>query len=144
MSGQSRPKSVDEILDRFKEVAKDEKRVSLNMLMDAVGRRSFGPLILFAGIVLLVPGVSDIPGVSTLIGIYVLLVAGQLICGRSHFWLPQWLLDRCASETIKTTASNKWIRKLAKLVDRMVTRRLVPMPMQSGQWSFSFNEKVLP
>ncbi|GAA5119559.1 exopolysaccharide biosynthesis protein [Luteolibacter yonseiensis] len=113
------------MLDRFEESARDESTVSVEKLMDAVGRRSFGPLILFAGVVLTVPGVADIPGVSTLIGIYVLLVAGQLICGRRRFWLPRWLLDRSTkSGTITKAASNKWMRKLSKFVDKMVTERL--------------------
>ncbi|MBK1818231.1 exopolysaccharide biosynthesis protein [Luteolibacter yonseiensis] len=133
MPRQSPPKSLEEMLDRFEECARDEERVSVEKLMDAVGRRSFGPLILFAGIVLSAPGVGDIPGVSTLIGIYVLLVAGQLICGRDNFWLPRWLLDRSAkSGTVKKAASNKWTRKLSKLVDKIVTERLAVLVGNRG------------
>jgi hypothetical protein len=57
--------------------------------MDAVGRRSFGPLLLLAGIVLAAPGVGDIPGVPTVMGLFILLVSGQMLFDRDHFWMPQ-------------------------------------------------------
>lgn len=125
MKSKSPPKRLEEMLDRFEETAGEGEKVSVESLMEAVGRRSFGPLILLAGIILSAPGVGDIPGMATLIGIYIVLVAGQLICGKDQFWLPQWLLKRSAkSETVKKAATSKWTRKPCKFIDRIVTERL--------------------
>lgn len=133
MKSKSPPKSLEEMLDRFEETADEGEKVSVEALMDAVGRRSFGPLILLAGIILSAPGVGDIPGMATLIGIYILLVAGQLICGKNQFWLPKWLLKRSAkSETVKKAATSKWTRKPSKLVDRFVTERLSMFVSKKG------------
>jgi len=144
MPNQTSPKSLNEMLNCFEDVAEDEKRVSMEKLMEAVGRRSFGPLILFAGIVLSVPGIADIPGVSTLIGTYVLLIAGQLICGREEFWLPKWLLDRSVkSDTVKKAASYKWIRKLSRLVDKVVTERLAAFVGNHGTMAIAVSCCIL-
>lgn len=41
----------------------------LHDVLDIIGHRSFGPLLLFAGIVMLAPVVGDIPGVPVLMGL---------------------------------------------------------------------------
>ncbi|HEX3034413.1 MAG TPA: exopolysaccharide biosynthesis protein [Thermodesulfobacteriota bacterium] len=64
------------------------------MILKLVGRRSFGPLLLVAGLVTLLPIICDIPGVPTIMGIFVLLIAGQLLFRREHLWLPCWMLNR--------------------------------------------------
>jgi hypothetical protein len=119
------PKSIGELLDRFKEAAEQGEEVSVSDLMNAIGRRSFGPLILLAGTVLSAPGISDIPSVGTLTGIFVGVVAGQMVVGRDHFWLPGWMLRRrVASKRLLKVAESKWTRKPAKWIDKFVTRRL--------------------
>lgn len=121
----SAPKTLGETLDRLAGAARNHDRVSVDDMMEAIGRRSFGPLILLAGIVLSAPGVSDIPSVPTITGIFVGIVAGQMVYGHDEFWLPDWLLRRSvrSDRMIKLTES-RWTRKPAKLIDRFVTRRL--------------------
>lgn len=127
MMGEDRkpPKSLNELLDRIDEAADESEEVSMNEIMDAVGRRSFGPLLLLVGVIAVAPGVGDIPGVATLLGIFVLMVSVQLLFGRKDFWLPQWMLKRKASrERLKKMTQSKWLRKPAKWVDAAVTKRL--------------------
>ncbi|QJE99392.1 exopolysaccharide biosynthesis protein [Luteolibacter luteus] len=113
------------MLDRFGKLAEEQEKVPVEDLMDAVGRRSFGPLLLMAGIVMAAPGISDIPGVPTITGIFVLIVCVQILFGREDFWLPGWLLKRkIPQKLLGKLASNKWSRRVAKAVDRFVTERL--------------------
>jgi len=121
----SAPKTLGETLDCLAGAARSRERVSLDDMMEALGHRSFGPLILLAGIILSAPGVSDIPTVPTITGIFVGIVAGQMVYGHEEFWLPDWLLRRSVSSArmTKLTGSN-WVRKPAKFIDRFVTRRL--------------------
>lgn len=124
MGNRKPPRSLDELLDRFDEAADKSDKVSLDQLMDEVGRRSFGPLLLLGGLIMCAPVVGDIPGVPILLGLFVLLVAVQLLVGRKHFWLPKWLLNRSvASEKLKKT-TGKWLRRPAKFVDRFLGKRL--------------------
>lgn len=125
MAEKKEPKTVTELLDRFNEAAEDREKVSLDDLMDAVGRRSFGPLLLLAGLVLSVPGISDIPSVPTMGGLFILMISVQILSGRKKFWLPGWLLRRSVSrKTVKKVAEGKWPRRLARWIDRFVTERL--------------------
>lgn len=119
------PKRLNELLDRIHEVAEGHDEVSMDQVMDAVGRRSFGPLLLLVGIIAVAPGIGDIPGVATVLGIFVLTVSVQLLFGRKDFWLPQWILRRKAkSEKLKKISGSKWLRKPATWIDKAVTKRL--------------------
>lgn len=115
------PDSLDGLLDNFSDAAEKEE-VSFDDLMDMVGRRSFGSLILLAGLLTLAPIIGDVPGVPTIIGVFVFLIAIQLLFGMEHFWLPRWLLQR----TVKRSHLEKavqWMRSPARFVDKMLKAR---------------------
>jgi len=115
------PDSLDELLDRFDDAA-EANEVSFDDLMDMVGRRSFGSLLLLAGLITLAPVIGDVPGVPTVIGVFVFLIAGQLLFGMDHFWLPRWLLERTVkSDHLKTAV--RWMRKPANFIDKMLKAR---------------------
>lgn len=115
--------SIEELLDCLLGADDDGGRTSVDDIVTAVGRRSFGPLLLLAGLITLAPLVGDIPGVPTLMAILVLLVAVQLLMGRDHFWLPGWLLNRSFARD-KFDHGVNWMRKPARAVDRVLHPRL--------------------
>jgi len=115
--------NLTQLLDQIEGVADEHDAVSLEALMQVVGRRSFGPLLLMAGLITVAPIVGDIPGVPTLVGLFVLLVAGQLVCGRQQLWLPQWLLKRSV-QSDKVKKALGWSRRPARFVDRLLKPRL--------------------
>jgi hypothetical protein len=119
------PKSLNELLDRIDEAAEESEEVSVETVMESVGRRSFAPLLLLVGMVAIAPGIGDIPGVATLLGIFVLTVSVQLLFGRTEFWLPGWILNRKMKRgKLKKLAKSKWLRKPAGWIDNAVTERL--------------------
>ncbi|HSH43115.1 MAG TPA: exopolysaccharide biosynthesis protein [Arenicellales bacterium] len=115
--------SIEELLDCLQDADHDGERSSVDDIVTAVGRRSFGPLLLLAGLIVLAPLVGDIPGVPTLMAILVLLVAVQLLAGRNHFWLPAWLLNRSVARD-KLDQGIDWMRRPARAVDRVLHPRL--------------------
>lgn len=117
------PETLGDLLDRIAEAAPDEQQVSLDAVVDSVGRRSFGPLLLLAGLVTLAPVVGDIPGVPTIMAILVLLTSAQLLFRREHFWLPRWMLDRSV-ERSKLDRAVGWLRRPVRFVDRWLRPRL--------------------
>lgn len=109
----------------------DDDAVTLDEIMEAVGRRSFGPLLLLAGLVVLAPLVGDIPTVPTIMALLVLLVAVQLLLRRDEFWLPGWLLRRSV-ERKKIRKAVGWLRRPAGWVDRVLSPRLKALTGDAG------------
>ncbi|MEE4382194.1 MAG: exopolysaccharide biosynthesis protein, partial [Pseudomonadales bacterium] len=82
--------SLGELLDQLRAaVEADGAEVSVGELMEAVGRRSFAPVLLLVGLLLVSP-LSGIPSFPTLMALLVCLVSVQMLLGRRHFWLPRW------------------------------------------------------
>lgn len=96
--------------------------VTLEMILNSVGRRSFGPMILVPGLIVVAPIIGDIPGVPTLFALVVLLTSIQLLLGAEHFWLPRWLLDRSMPRERLLKALD-WMHKPARFVDRFLHAR---------------------
>jgi hypothetical protein len=122
----SKSADLKDLLDRLEEAAEERPRLSFSAMLDAVGRRSFGPILLLAGLIVLAPLVGDIPGVPTTIGVFVLLTVGQILFGRKHIWLPKWMLKRSVTRG-KMKKVLGWARKPAKFVDRLTRPRLDAM-----------------
>lgn len=117
------PSSLADVLDRIEQAAKGGKQVSFEDILDAVGRRSFGPLLVLAGLVILAPIVGDIPGMPTAVGIFVLLVTSQIVFGRKFIWLPDWMRRRSVKASKVTKATGK-LRKPVEKVDGLFRKRL--------------------
>lgn len=115
--------TLEDALEQIGAAAGERERVSVEVMLKALGTRSFGPLLLLAGLITLAPLVGDIPGVPTVIGIFVILVSVQLMLQRRHIWLPKWMMKRSISSQ-KVHKAIKWSRRPAKLADRVAQNRL--------------------
>lgn len=130
------PQNLEQLLDRIAEAAQGEEQVSLDMILDEVGRRSFGPLLLVAGLVTVAPLVGDIPGVPTLMALLVLLTATQVLFRHDHIWLPKWMLRR-SIEREKLEKALGWLRRPACFVDRLLRPRLTPLANHAGAYAIA-------
>ena len=106
--------NLEQMLDRIGESADSKGRVSLGTIVESVGDRSFGPLLLLVGVIMTSP-LSGMPGVPTIMGVLVLLIAGQLLFRRDHFWLPGFVLRRSLEQRRVLTAID-WLRPSAGFV----------------------------
>ncbi len=123
--------SLLELLDQIESTAEDRDKVSLDSVMDAVGRRSFGPILVLVGLIILAPLVGDIPGVPTLMALVIVLIAGQILLQREHLWLPRWLLERSITSD-KLKKAIKWLRRPARFTDRLLRPRLQYLTKEIG------------
>lgn len=123
MTNRNEDSSLMELIDSIENMEQDASQVSVDDVVHAVGRRSFGPLLLVAGLITLTPIIGDIPGMPTLMAVLVLLVSAQLLLGREAFWLPKWLLKRSLSRQ-KFDKGLKLMKKPARWIDRMLRVRL--------------------
>lgn len=114
---------VTGLLERIDAVAAEKEQVSIGDLLDAIGQRSFAPLLLVAGLVILAPVVGDVPGVPTAMGALVVLTTAQMLLRREHLWMPRWVEER-AAEATKVRKAVGWLRPPGRLVDRWTRPRL--------------------
>ncbi|WP_136523331.1 exopolysaccharide biosynthesis protein [Geomonas ferrireducens] len=128
--------NLQDMLDRINQSADDEGRVSLGQIVESVGDRSFGPLLLMVGVIAASP-ISGMPGVPTTMGIFILLIAGQLFFRREHFWLPKWVLRRSlAKEKVHTAV--QWLRPSARFIDRWLRPRMSALIQGGSTYLISF------
>jgi len=124
--------NLEQLLDRIDETGEGETSVSLDMLMDTIGKRSFGPLLLLIGVILISP-LSGIPGLPSTMGAAVFLVAVQMLVRKQRIWLPGWILKREIKQQRLGKAS-QWLRRPARAVDRFVKNRLSLLVDGPGSW----------
>lgn len=118
------PQSLEQLLERLEQAAAESeaKHITLKEMMQAIGDRSFGPLLLLGGVILTSP-LSGIPGMPTTMSIFVLLIALQLLIHKDHFWLPKWLLKRSVNGRRLYQASRA-VRRPARFIDRWTKPRM--------------------
>lgn len=94
MDTDDEPDTLSEVLDEVQTQIGEEgakpKDMSLGELLDAVGRQSFGPLLLIIGLFAISPA-TIMPGMTWLAAALTLLIAGQMALGFKHVWLPAWV-----------------------------------------------------
>ncbi|VFR33203.1 Exopolysaccharide synthesis, ExoD [plant metagenome] len=110
------------MLDRLEKLSRRQDPVSVGRMLDAVGRSSFGPLLLIPGLIVLSP-VGGMPGIPTTVALLVGLAALQIIGGRCAIWLPQLILRRCVQPRW-LHHSVRFLRPLGRLSDAFCRSRL--------------------
>lgn len=70
----------------------DGEHVSVGDLLNAVGRRAYGPVLLLLGFISISP-LTIIPGASVLMALVTLIFAVQIVIGRPYPWIPKKALE---------------------------------------------------
>lgn len=101
----------------------DGETVSVGDLLEAVGRRSYGPLLLLLGSIAISP-LGIIPGANWLISLVTLLIALQILVGLNYPWVPRLLLsyEFSREHLLKGVASSE---RYARMIDRYLKPRLI-------------------
>ncbi|MDR5876206.1 exopolysaccharide biosynthesis protein [Halomonas sp. CUBES01] len=123
MDDSNKGSTLMDLIASLERMEQEAQRVSVDDVVHAIGRRSFGPLLLVAGLITLAPIIGDIPGMPTLMAALVLLVSVQLLAGRETFWLPGWMLKRSISRN-KFDKGIYYLKKPARWVDGLLRVRL--------------------
>jgi hypothetical protein len=127
------PENLQQLLDRIGDAEPEGERVKLDSIVEQVGRRSFGPLLLMAGVITASP-LSGIPGMPTLMALLVLLIGVQMLLHRDRFWLPGWMLRRTVARA-KRDKALAWLRPPARFVDRFLRPRLKVLVEGAGAYA---------
>jgi hypothetical protein len=97
-------------------------RVSVADLMDTIGERSFGPLLLVPSLIAVSP-VGAIPGLPAITSVVIVLIAAQILLGHEHFWIPGWLARR-SIDAHKMERGLGAFRPVARFIDHLLLPRM--------------------
>lgn len=123
MSNSGEYTNLEQLLSRILDISKEADTVYLDDILNAAGQKSFGTILLLAGIITLAPLIGDIPGVPTTMGLIVFLIAIQMLLRRKNLWLPDLLLKRSIKQK-KLQKAMKWLMPAARFIDRFLKPRL--------------------
>ncbi|TVP59611.1 MAG: exopolysaccharide biosynthesis protein [Halomonadaceae bacterium] len=124
--------NLQQLLRRMETAARVHERLTLGQVMQEVGTRSFGPLLLLGGVIVLSP-LSGIPTVPTVMAIYVVIIAGQMFYPHDHFWLPQWIKGRTLPRN-QVQQGLKWLLPMARGIDQLLRPRLAWLVSGASQY----------
>lgn len=108
-----------DVLDVFGQILNsfNGENIQIDQIIQALGARSFGFGILTFSLPMIVPMPPGIPMAS---GCVISIFSVQLILGRRHLWLPNWLATKHVSHSSLTKAHTVaeryigWIFRLAR------------------------------
>ncbi len=97
--------------------------VSVRDLLNAVGRRSYGPILLLLGFIAITP-LTIIPGANSLVAVLILIFAVQMVFGRRYPWVPKKALD-FTFERKHLISGVAAMDKHAHTIDQLLRPRLI-------------------
>ena len=120
-SAKGRPMAaVDIVLET--EHALEGERSSVREVVDRLGRASYTPLLMVPALMVISP-LSGVPGFSSVCGMLIAAVSVQQMMRRPSLWLPGWL-SRASLPARRVHDAVGWLRKPARLLDRLTRRRM--------------------
>lgn len=100
-------------------------RLTLRDIVEGFGETSIVAVMMVPALLVISP-LSGIPVFSSLCGITIALVAFQMLVGRTHLWLPNWLMRRELSGA-RVHRALAGVRGPAGWLDRRAGHRLTPL-----------------
>lgn len=115
------PHNLTDILQTVIEKT-DGETATLGDILNALGKRSFGPLWTILGLLIVAP-TGMVPGIPMVFGALIALIAVEILRGANHVWVPD-RLERIevSRDRLKEGADkgSRWIN----WVDRLLSSRL--------------------
>lgn len=99
------------------------EEVTVRELINAVGRRAYGPVLLLLGFIAVSP-LTIIPGTNWLVATIILIFSMQIVIGRRTPWLPKRALDFSFKRDLLVKGARGG-EKYAHMLDALVRPRLV-------------------
>lgn len=118
----STPTGLGEVLDALLDSTEGQEKLSIGDVLEAFGRRSFGPLILVPAILLTLP-TGALPGVPLVLGALIALVAIEMLVGRGRPSVPS-LFCRLRFSRAGVRKAREKISPILSAVDSIIQPRM--------------------
>ncbi|MBJ7416704.1 MAG: exopolysaccharide biosynthesis protein [Niveispirillum sp.] len=106
-------RTTDVLLETIEKV--EGERVSIGQLIDGLGERAYGILMLLFALPTILPAP---PGMSAVTGMPIVVFSLQLMIGHPHPWLPGFLRSRSILRTdlmAVLTKAEPWLRRVERV-----------------------------
>jgi hypothetical protein len=113
-----------------------ESHITVSDVQKALGRRSFGPVLLVPGLIGISP-IGAIPGVPGIMAVIEILIATQILIGFKSFWLPPGLARRSIAASRLKRAIDM-LMPYAGIVDRFLYPRLTFLATGPAAYGIAF------
>jgi len=114
--------TLDSVLDGIEALAKGQTKVPLKAVLDSIGVRGFGPLMVVLSALLLLP-VGMVPGVPAVVAILLMVIGLNILVLRRHLTVPQRLARINVSARILQSSVNR-ARPVVRWLRPVLIRRL--------------------
>jgi hypothetical protein len=116
--------NLEDLLGELGELAERDRggKTSFEEVYEAIGERSYGPLLLICGLFMMTP-VAAIPTAPSILAVVTILIAVQILFGRERLWIPKRLL-KLSIKAEKLEKTVRITRKPARFVDKLVRPRM--------------------
>jgi hypothetical protein len=78
---------ISSLLDDLASLALSRDRLSVADIVETLGSRGFGPLIVLLAGLLILP-VGMLPGLPAVVAVLLILIGGRMMTGEQRIWLP--------------------------------------------------------
>lgn len=121
--------NLTELLNTIEDDTQGDE-LKLGDVIELFENRGFGPLLLMPALLALLP-TGSIPGVPTICAVLTIVIAGQLLVGRNHPWLPKWLKEISVDRERLTNGLDK-AKSVTRYVDKLMHPRLELLTNERG------------
>lgn len=109
----------------------DSEKLKVGEMVDQMGSRGFGPLLIIPSIFVLLP-TGAIPGVPAVVGVIIAFCSFQIMIGKKRPWLPEKIRSLSMQRHKAEEAFDKK-KKYIKKIDGIMSRRLEALTHQFMQ-----------
>lgn len=117
----SKKTNLTELLDTIHDDI-DGDDINVGELVTAINSRGFGPFLLCASMITILP-TGAIPGVPAITGLIIVFIAGQMLMGRAKPWLPK-RIKNLSFKKEKFEKGRDIVRPYTKKIDKFVKPRI--------------------
>lgn len=78
---------ISSLLEDLQDLALSKDRVQVADVIDTVGARGFGPLLMVLSAFLILP-IGMVPGIPGVAAVFMILIGGRMMAGHARFWVP--------------------------------------------------------
>jgi len=123
-------KNLNDVLVCIEDACAHAETVSCRAILDEIGQRSFGAVLLLPALVVVSP-LSGIIGLPTMAAALIIAISAQMLLGRKEFWVPVAVSNR-SMPCMRLHQALRFLRPVARATDWLLRPRMSAVTQGAG------------